>query len=76
MVFVSLTTGYRKSPYYTFLPWIFDELLRKENSSIVLCVSPLTSLMIDQRKKFTASDSTAWFVGGGQDVLEKIRRRC
>ena len=57
-----------KRAYATpLLPWVFDELLRKENSSIVLCVSPLTSLMIDQREKFTANGLTAEFVGGVQD---------
>ena len=78
-VFVSLPTGYGKSLCYTLLPWVFDELLRKENSSIVLCISPLTSLMINQREKFTANGLTAEFVGGVQDdpgVLEKIRRGC
>ena len=78
-VFVSLPTSYGKSLCYTLLPWVFDELLRKENSSIVLCLSPLTSLMIDQREKFTANGLTAEFVGGVQDdpgVLEKIRKGC
>ena len=44
----------------------------------MLCVSPLTSLMIDQREKFTANGLTAEFVGGVQDdpgVLE-IRKGC
>ena len=45
---------------------MLDELLKKDNSSIVLCVSPLTSLMIDQREKFTAIGLTAEFVGGPQ----------
>lgn len=65
-VFVSLPTGYGKSLCYTLLPWMLDELLKKDNSSIVLCVSPLTSLMIDQHEKFTAIGLTAEFVGGPQ----------
>ena len=44
-----------------------------------VCITFKTSLMIDQREKFTASALTAEFVGEGQDdrgVLEKIRRGC
>ena len=48
--FVSLPTGYGKSIIYAALPLIFDRLLDRKGS-IVVCVSPLTSLMIDQRSK-------------------------
>ena len=78
-VFVSLPTGYGKSLCYTLLPWVFDDLRGEKNTSIVVCVSPLTSLMIDQRKKYTPSGLAAEFVGGVQEdsgVLDKIEKGC
>ena len=47
-VFVSLPTGYGKSFCYVLLPLVFDQLLGR-SGSIVLCISPLTSLMMGQR---------------------------
>lgn len=52
-VFVSLPTGYGKSIVYGVLPLAFDLLLGKQGS-IVICVSPLTSLMMDQKQRFTS----------------------
>ena len=46
-VFGVLPTGYGKSLCYACLPRMFDEL-HKENNSIVIVVSPLTAIMIDQ----------------------------
>ena len=34
-----------------------------QQGSIVVCVSPLTSLMMDQKKKFTRSGLVTVFVG-------------
>lgn len=45
-VFGVLPTGYGKSLCFACLPWMFDKL--KEPSSIVIVVSPLTAIMIDQ----------------------------
>ena len=51
-VFVSLPTGYGKSLCYQILPVLFDALRgqpeRQTVSSIVVVVSPLTSIMKDQ----------------------------
>ena len=44
-VLVCLPTGYGKSLCFAILPLVFDHL-RGHKGSIVICVSPLTSLMI------------------------------
>ncbi len=70
--FVSLQTGYSKSVIYAALPLILDHLLDRRGS-IVVCVSPLTSLMIDQRSKFTCTSIE--FVGELQtddDVVAQV----
>ena len=48
-VFAALPTGYGKSLCYIILPFVFDEIRRKnpESQSIVLCISPLVALMKD-----------------------------
>ena len=48
--FVILPTGYGKTLCYVLLPYVFDHLRGKTRSSIVICVSPLISLMMDQVK--------------------------
>ena len=54
-VFVSLPTGYGKSLCYTLLPLVFDSLRSSDShKSIVLVVSPLTALMIDQKHKYAS----------------------
>ena len=47
-VFGVLPTGYGKSLCYTCLPWVFDNLYSIEKPSIVIVLSPLTAIMIDQ----------------------------
>ena len=44
---VWLSTGFGESLCYEVLPFIFDDKLGK-NNSVVVVVSPLVSLMIDQ----------------------------
>ena len=51
-VFVSLPTGYGKSLCFVLLPLVFDRILGC-SGYIVLCISPLTSLMMEQREKYT-----------------------
>lgn len=48
-VFVWLPTGFGKSIIYESLPFVFDRL-RNVSNSLVLVVSPLISLMVDQVK--------------------------
>ena len=51
-IFVSLPTGYGKSLCYALLPLVFDSLRSGDSGrSIVVCISPLTALMMDQRQK-------------------------
>ena len=50
-VFAVLPTGFGKSLCYSCLPWVFDEL-RAEEGSIVIVVTPLTAIMIDQASTF------------------------
>ena len=70
-VFVALPTGYGKSLCYALLPLVFDFVRgRRLASSIVLGVSPLVSLMVDQ-KEFVGSgeDSTRERIANGQCQL-------
>ena len=72
--FVSLPTGYGKSVIYAALPIIFDRLLTRKGS-ITVCISPLTSLMIDQRGKFGPLGLSTEFVGEAQvnpDAISKV----
>ena len=52
--FVILPTGYGKTLCYALLPFVFDHLRKRTpRSSIVVCVSPLVSLMMDQFSKYS-----------------------
>ena len=62
-VFVALPTGYGKSYCYALLPLVFDKLRSSEKPSIVICVSPLTALMMQQRDKFCIKGISSEFVG-------------
>ena len=76
-VFVALPTGYGKSYCFALLPFVFDFLRAGDshvcNSSIVVCVSPLTALMMEQREKFSMKGVSAEFVGELQQDLEAMR---
>ena len=72
-VFAALPTGYGKSLCFALLPVVFDRL-RGKSSSIVICVSPLTSLMLDQREKFSQVSLVTEFVGEAQQDPNVIAR--
>ena len=62
-VFVSLPTGFRKSVIYGILLTIFDRMKRHTApTSIALIVSPLASLMVDQKPRFSSICKRAAFV--------------
>ena len=65
-VFAVLPTGYRKSVCFAILPLVFDSLC-SSTDSIVLCVSPLTSLMLDQHSKFSPKELSVEFVSEAQE---------
>ena len=71
-VFVALPTGYGKSFCYALLPLVFDRLRAATHKSIVICVSPLTALMADQREKFTTKGIAAEFVGELQQDINAM----
>ena len=83
-VFVSLPTGYGKSIIYTALPFIFDSIncifsyvyLAYTNCSgrLVVCISPLISIMMDQRAKLTAHGLKAEYVGTAQEDPEAVQQ--
>ena len=78
-VFVSIPTGTGKSLCYAALPLVFDNIrahsLIKETvteQSIVVCVSPLSALMLDQVTKFNNRGLLTAHVGKNQKDL-KVR---
>lgn len=71
-VFVSLPTGYGKSFCYALLPAVFDQLRSNLGSSIAICVSPLTALMVEQCEKFTLRCIRTKFVGELQKDVDAI----
>ena len=74
--FVSLPTGYGKSLCYSLLPLVFDFLHGARGRSIVVCISPLTSLMMDQRAKYAPRGLAIEMVGETQqdvDVMQRVQ---
>ncbi|XP_065898784.1 ATP-dependent DNA helicase RecQ-like [Dysidea avara] len=63
--FVSLPTGYGKSIIFAMLPLLFDFLFGAQGS-IAVVVTPLISLMIDQKGKFLQRGLKVEFVGEAQ----------
>ena len=61
-VFVSLPTGFGKSLCFHCLPKLFDRI-RQVRTSLVVVVSPLSSLMKDQTKQLSDRGVTAIDVG-------------
>ena len=58
---------------FAWLPYVFDSS-RKKAGSIVICVSPLTSLMLDQQQKFSRYGLATEFVGEAQEDPNAIAR--
>ena len=71
-VFVSLPTGYGKSYCFVLLPLVFDRMLGRSGSIVVCILSPLTSLMMEQRAKYTAKGLCSEFVGELQQDVESM----
>ena len=69
-VFVCLPTGYGKSLCFVLLPLVCDYLRGQKNGSTVICVSPLTSLMMEQKAKYTHYGLSVEFVGELQHDLQ------
>ena len=88
--FVTLPTGYGKSIIYGILPIVFDKMRGKFvayipplkvlpctigcEGSIVVCISPLASIMIDQQEKFISKGITAEYVGKVQEDPQVVGR--
>lgn len=72
-VFCSLPTGYGKSMCYSLLPKIFDRLRNLPGRSIVICVSPLVALMMDQKDKFTSMGILAEFISETHHDLDTVQ---
>ena len=86
-VFVSLPTGYGKSTIYAILPFVFDKIrgmvtnnivrdvvILGTSGSIVLCISPLTAIMMDQVSKYNSRGLETEFIGAAQTSVEKRDR--
>ena len=72
-VFCSLPTGYGKSMCYSLLPRVFDRYRCLPGTSIVICISPLVSLMVDQKEKFTSRGIKAEFISETHHDLDTVR---
>lgn len=72
-VFVSLPTGFGKSMCFVLLPLIYDVLRHRSDTSIVICISPLTSLMMEQSAKYSVQGVTSAFVGELQEDLDTLQ---
>ena len=74
-VFVWFPTGFGKSVCYQALPFMFDHKLgRSTNRSVVLVVSPLVSLMVDQVKSLRAIGVGAAIMSIGHQAGGQLAR--
>ena len=71
-----LPTGYGKTLCYALLPFVFDHLRKRTpRSSIVACVSPWVSLMMDQVSKYNRKGLATQLVGevqGDYSVISSV----
>ena len=72
-VLIILPTGYGKSLCFALLPLVFDCLQGKDNVSIVVCISPLTALMMEQKARFSHRGLSVEFVGELQTDPRSMR---
>ena len=65
-------TGYGKSLCFALLPLVYD-YLREVKGSIVVCISPLTALMMEQKTKYSHQGLVLEFSGELQhDNIQSI----
>jgi len=74
-VFGWFPTGYGKSLCYQMLPFVFDSLLGRVNSdqSIVLVVSPLVSLMVDQVSSLRSRGVAAAIMSSNREIHTTLK---
>ena len=74
-VFVSLPTGYGKSICFVLLPLVFERV-RGDTGSIVLCISPLTALTMEQRAKFSLRGISTEYIGLQHDIeaIDRVKQ--
>ena len=70
-VFLWLPTGFGKSLCYEVLPFVFDDKLRKLDSMVVV-VSPLISLMVDQVVNLRRRSVEAAIMSSGTKVQKEL----
>ena len=76
-VFAWFPTGYGKSVCYQLLPFLFDHKLKRTSSpaleqSVVLIISPLVSLMVDQVSSLQDRHVAAGILSGNKGVDKKF----
>ena len=77
-VFVRLPTGFGKTMITALLPFAFDYLLDTGSHahSVILCVSPLSALMADQKRRIQEMGLKVELLGRGQtdpSAFAKVR---
>ena len=74
-VMTCLPTGYGKSYCFAILLHIYDCIRRKNGtSSIVSCVEPLKSLLLDQKGRFGMAAAFVRGLDGDQQMLGGTRK--
>lgn len=76
-VFAWFPTGYGKSVCYQLLPFLFDHKLKRTSSSsleqsVLLVISPLVSLMVDQVNSLRQRDVATGILSGNKGVDKKF----
>ena len=76
-VFAWFPTGYGKSVCYQLLPFLFDHKLSRTSSpaleqSVVVIISPLVSLMVDQVSSLQDRHVAAGILSGNKGVDQKL----
>ena len=71
-VFLWLPTGFGKSICYEILPFLFDLKLASGECSIVIVVSPLVSLMVDQVASLRSRGMRAAIMSGHRGVDSEL----
>ena len=70
-VFLWLPTGFGKSLCYEVLPFVFDDKLGKRDSMVIV-VSPLISLMVDQVQNLRRRSVEAAIMSSGTKVQKDL----